>query len=75
MMITVKVRAGAKKRSIVPGKEPNTFSVHTPKAPEDGKANKDLVDIIAEHFHVPKSHVEIMRGHTNSVKQIKIMAR
>ena len=28
----------------------------------EGKANERLVELLAEHFGVPKSHVRIMRG-------------
>ena len=39
---------------------------------EDDKANKRLIEILAEHFEVPKSFVSILKGFRSKKKIIEI---
>ena len=39
-------------------------------APVDGKANKELVETIADAFGIPKSRVELKSGQTSKTKRI-----
>lgn len=41
-------------------------------APEDGKANKEVIEIISQLVGVPKKSVEILQGLTNRKKRIVI---
>jgi len=45
-------------------------SVHAP--PQEGKANKALIELLADYFSVPKSSVRIIRGQTGRKKLIEI---
>ncbi len=72
--VTVQVKAGARRREIVVNDD-ETVVIRTPVAPERGKANDDVVEILAEHFGVPKSHVELIRGATAKKKTFKITAQ
>lgn len=38
----------------------------------DGKANEALINLLAKHFNVKKSNVEIVKGHTNRQKIINV---
>ena len=40
--------------------------------PVDGKANKELVTLIAQHFEVPKSAVSIKSGTSSRLKLVRI---
>jgi uncharacterized protein (TIGR00251 family) len=40
--------------------------------PVDGKANRELVELIAEHFDVPRSRVTIKSGAGARVKRVEI---
>jgi len=73
MIIQVTVRAGARRRAVESAAD-GSLKVWTTVAPEDGKANKDVIELLAEHFKVARSHVEIVRGATSSRKTIKITA-
>ena len=42
--------------------------------PEDGKANKELVDYLANLLHIPKMSIHIIAGVTVRKKRIKIEA-
>lgn len=72
-IVEVKVRAGARERSLAVDAE-GGIKIKTPVAPEKGKANRDVVDMLADHFKVPKSCVILLRGETSSKKRFKIMA-
>ena len=71
--VSVTVRAGTKTRGIQINKE-GGVTVKTTTPPEKGKANKDVVDMLAEHFGVPKSQVILIKGATSKQKIFKIMA-
>ena len=45
-------------------------SVHAP--PQQGKANKALIELLANYFSVPKSSVRIIMGQTGRKKLIEI---
>lgn len=45
-------------------------SVHT--SPEDGKANREMLDLLADYFEVAKSSIEIVQGHTSRKKVIEV---
>ncbi|MBR5153922.1 MAG: DUF167 domain-containing protein [Alphaproteobacteria bacterium] len=42
--------------------------VHTTTAPTDGKATADVIKMLAEHFGVPKTSIELVRGATSRDK-------
>ena len=41
-------------------------------APTDGKANAELIELVAMHFECPKSSISIKRGASGRVKLLKI---
>ena len=45
-------------------------SVHAP--PQEGKANKALIELLADYFSVPKTSVRIIRGQKGRRKLIEI---
>lgn len=73
-LINALVKPGAKQRRIEVAADGKTLTVWTPKPPDDGQANADVVDIIAKHFKVAKSQVLLHRGHASKRKIFKIMA-
>lgn len=40
--------------------------------PERGKANRELVKKLAEHFSVPEQNVRIVSGHTSRKKLVDV---
>ena len=49
-----------------------TWKVKIAAAPEKGKANRELIEFLAEHFGVAKSRVRIMSGETSQLKRIHV---
>ncbi len=72
-IIEVKVKAGAKSRSIE-RMDDGTYKIKTPVAPEKGKANKAVVEILSKHLDIPKSQISLVSGQTSSTKRFKITA-
>ena len=71
MRINVKVIVQAKKSLI---KEAGgIFKVYLNAPAVDGKANKALIEFLAEHFSVKKSAVEIIKGLKSRNKTINIV--
>lgn len=73
MIVQVTVRAGAR-RNAVETQPDGGLKIWTTTAPEKGKANQDVVEMVAKHYGVARSCVEIMRGATSNKKTIKITA-
>ena len=75
--ITVRVKPGSSKGPLVevePGSadtEPIT-TVYLQQRAVDGKANAALVKVLAAHYGVSKSRVEIVRGHASRFKVVRI---
>ena len=70
-MIWVTVKPRAKKEEVSKTYEGEYItSVHAP--PQQGKANKALIELLANYFSVPKTSVKIIRGQTGRKKLIEI---
>jgi uncharacterized protein (TIGR00251 family) len=70
-IIQVKVKPNARVSSLEEaGSGPWLAQLKSP--PVDGKANKELVMLIARHFACPKSAVSIKSGASGRTKLVKI---
>lgn len=72
MIIQVKVFPKSKKKEV--SEENGVLKVHLNSAPEKGKANKELVAILAEYYKISKGRITILKGETarNKVVEIEI---
>ncbi len=61
MLIRVYVTPNAKEARVVKVSE-DYYEVRVDERAMDGRANKSLLEILAEHFNIPKSRVSIIRG-------------
>ena len=48
----------------------DAVKVRIKSAPVDGKANKELIETLADAFGIPKSRVELKSGQTSKTKRI-----
>ncbi|MBI5150333.1 MAG: DUF167 domain-containing protein [Candidatus Omnitrophica bacterium] len=63
MKIEVKVIPGARRNAILPqGTQGTGLKVYLTAPAADGKANKALVEILADHYRVRKQQIEIIKG-------------
>jgi len=72
MVIKVKIIANSSRQSIEEI-SPSEFKIKLKSAPVEGKANKELIDLLSEYFKVAKSQINIVRGETakNKILDIK----
>lgn len=75
-MITAKVVPQSKKNAVeditIEANGSLSLKIRISAPPVDGKANQAVIDILAKHFSVKKSDVEIIKGHTTRQKLIKV---
>ena len=70
MNIEVKVTAGAKSNSFK--FENGAYSIRIMAKAIDGKANKAIIDFLADELNIKKRDVEILKGDKSSKKIIAI---
>ena len=67
----VKVISNSSQNKVV-GFEGDVLKVKCTAAPEKGKANSAVIALLAKHYDVPKSAIEIVSGKTSCRKLVKI---
>ncbi len=73
LMIDVEVSPGSSESRITGYNEWRkriTMKVRAP--PEKGKANSEVVEVIASAFGVPEASIEVVAGHTSAQKTVVI---
>ena len=71
VLIRVHVTANAKEARVTKVDEAS-FEVRVDEKASEGRANKRLVEILAEHFEVPKSRISIVRGAKSRDKTVEV---
>ncbi len=70
-IIQVKVKPNSKKSEFKQQSD-GSFVANLKSPPVDGKANKELIALVAKHFSVTKSNVELKLGATSKLKLVLI---
>lgn len=70
MKITVKVIPNAKHNQI--DEVDGVFLVRVTASPTQGKANKAVIELLAKHFKISKSEVDIIKGLASRTKIVAI---
>lgn len=71
VVFEIKVRAAARRRQCV-GWHAGVLRVDVTAAPERGKANEEVVELLAATLDVPRSRLEIVRGAVQPRKQVLV---
>ena len=71
MILSVKVKPRSKKPRIEQGSD-GSLTVYLAAAPVDGHANEELIAVLAKHYGVKKSMVQIKSGLSSRKKIIEI---
>jgi uncharacterized protein (TIGR00251 family) len=74
VVLTVKVVPKASNAEVVGLLADGSLKVKVTAAPEKGRANAAVCELLAEVLGVPKRNVEIVRGETSHTKQVRIRA-
>jgi uncharacterized protein (TIGR00251 family) len=73
MVLKIKVKPNARVSSLV--QEPDgTWTARLKSPPVDGKANQELIALVAEQFRCRKAAVEIKSGASGRMKLVRISA-
>jgi len=70
-LLQVKVKPNARVSTLSPSAD-GTWLAHIKAAPIEGKANEELVTLVARHFQCRKSAVSIKSGASGRLKLVKI---
>jgi hypothetical protein len=70
MRISIIVKTRAKENKVKAMSDELKVFVKEPA--REGKANKAVIELLAEHFQVPKSEIEIISGYKSKNKIISI---
>ncbi len=68
IVIAVRAQPGAKKNGIT-GEHDGALKVSVTQAPEKGKANKAIVEVLARQLGLKKSQVSLLSGQTTQQKR------
>ncbi len=72
-MTTINIRVIPRAKRNLVKIEPDRLKVYITAPPQDGKANKLLVEVLAEHFQVKKKQVRLLRGEKSQDKIVEIL--
>ncbi|MEP7127450.1 MAG: DUF167 domain-containing protein [Chitinophagales bacterium] len=71
MKLFIKIKPNSKTNQLLKDAEGNwVLKVKAP--PVDGKANDEVIRVLAKILKLPKSAITILSGHTNSNKRLEI---
>jgi uncharacterized protein YggU (UPF0235/DUF167 family) len=68
----VRVRAGARRTGIA-GEHDGALRVDVSAAPEKGKANRAVAEVLADLFGITKSSVQLLTGSTSQQKRFLLI--
>ena len=72
MTLRVKVVPASSRSAIAGEMADGTLKVKLSAPPERGRANEELCQLLALHYHVPRAAVSIAAGHTTPRKLVRI---
>ena len=73
MIINVKAVPRSSKSGIDGWMDDGALKVRIKSAPVDGKANKELIEVLAKELGVSKSQVRFVGGETSKHKRLEIV--
>lgn len=72
MTLRIKVIPRSRKNEVSGTLSDGTIKVHVTAPPEKGKANEQVCEVLAAHYKVPVRAVQIVAGHSNPRKVVRI---
>jgi len=72
MRLRIIVKPNARKNA-VEANDDGTLIVHVSAPPREGRANRKVIEVLAEHFRKPKRHIAIVSGTRGKQKIIEIV--
>lgn len=72
MKVSVTIKPNSRKGPLVEAGLDGTLTVYVREPATDGKANTALIKLLAGHFDVPKTRIDIIHGVTSRTKTVVI---
>ncbi|MCC7474701.1 MAG: DUF167 domain-containing protein [Pirellulales bacterium] len=72
VVVAVRAHAGARRNAVV-GEREGSLRVAVTAAPEKGKANRAITDVLSKAFGLSKSEVELIAGETSPQKRFLLV--
>ncbi len=73
-LINLKISPNASKNEIIKTDD-GLLKIKITARPVDGKANKALIEFLSKSLKVPKTSIEILKGHTGKEKTLLIHSK
>lgn len=71
-VVVVRVKPGSRKGPLVEVGDDDELTIYVREPAVDGRANAAVVKLLAEHFGVARSSVELISGTTSRIKRFRI---
>ena len=71
-VITVRVKPGSARGPLVDTGADGELTVYVRERAVDGKATAAVTKLLADHFGVPRSRIELVSGATSRIKRFRI---
>jgi uncharacterized protein (TIGR00251 family) len=72
LLLDVKVFPRSSRSEVVEARSDGWMKIKLAAVPENGKANEELIQLVAEFFHVRKDQVQIVSGEASQRKRLRI---
>ncbi|PZV02654.1 MAG: hypothetical protein DCF32_14835 [Leptolyngbya sp.] len=72
-VLTVRVKPNARQQKAICLND-GSWLLHLKAPPQEGRANQELIALLAQALGVPKAQVHIKSGHSARVKRVEIDA-
>jgi uncharacterized protein (TIGR00251 family) len=71
MKLQIQVKPNSRQESVQ--QQPDgSYKISLNAPPTEGRANERLVEVLADHFKVPKSRISILRGAKSRTKVVEV---
>ena len=71
LILKIKVEPRSSKSGIV-GPYGDSLKVKLTSPPVEGKANQELIEVLAKEYGIPKREVKILSGHNSKNKTVRL---
>ena len=72
MILTIHVKPNARETKVVSKLDDHTFVIALHAQAIEGQANEELINFLADKLDIPKTFINLKRGHNSRVKHIEI---
>lgn len=72
MILTIHVKPNAKVTKVVSKLDDQTFVIALHAPATEGKANEELVEFLSDKLNIPKTFINLKRGHNSRVKHLEV---